>query len=196
LDEIASFGEIAAVSLDLSIASGLDDPAIFERSKRHGLSPYYFNSGLMIINTRKWRETCAEERFSENFVRHQRCCPYFSVCPTHDQCVLNMTLGGDAKLLPVAWNVQKSALQTHSWENAIVRHYTGARKFIPIRPWTCDRREYALLQSISKECGLQPLNSTYDFGISYALNKIRRRKTVAKYERAISAINAALATIV
>lgn len=193
-NHLAGFAETAAASLDLSSATGFDDPTFFSNCERNGVSANFFNSGVFMVNTRKWRAAHVSEHYAENLLRHEDSCPYFSTCTSNDQCALNMTLGSDLKLMPVSWNVQNSALHTQAWETAMVRHYTGAKKFLPVRARTCDPRQYTLLSAITNEYGLPTLRGRHDFGILYALNKIRRRKTVAKYERAISAINAALAT--
>ncbi|PBB84944.1 MULTISPECIES: glycosyltransferase [unclassified Mesorhizobium] len=185
-EHAAGFNQIAAVCLDLSIGTGLYDPSIFDRCSAFGLCPRYFNSGLMLINSRKWRETEADRRFAENLERHLDQCPYMRACPTHDQCVFNMTFNFDSLLLPVSLNVQKCALHTHAWRTATVRHYTGYRKFLPVRARTCDPREYALLRAISRETGLPGPGLLYDHGISYLANKVRRRKEIAKYEIALA----------
>ncbi len=100
-ERIAGFAETAGACIDLSGATGFDDPNFFSNCKRHHVSPEFFNSGVMMINTRKWLETGASERFVENLIRHRDGCPYFSACVPNDQCALNMTLGSDLKLLPV-----------------------------------------------------------------------------------------------
>ncbi|MDN5929127.1 MAG: hypothetical protein L0I29_18845 [Hyphomicrobiales bacterium] len=186
-EALCGFAETAGVCLDLAIGTGADDPLIFRRCEAAGISPFYFNSGFMLINAAKWRETGALDRFAENFTRHQRKCPYLDPCPTHDQCVFNMTLSGDIVELPMTLNVQKCALQTKLWRGAVLRHYTGPWKFLPVRPWRCDRKEYALLRSISGETGL-PAPGLYDFGISYFLNRLRRHKAVAAYEQAFATV--------
>ncbi|WP_311029694.1 glycosyltransferase family 8 protein [Mesorhizobium koreense] len=191
-EALCGFAETAAVCLDLAIGTGADDPLIFGRCEAAGISPFYFNSGFMLINAQKWRETDALGRFAENFARHQRKCPYLDPCPTHDQCVFNMTFQGDIVQLPMTLNVQKCALQTDLWRDAVLRHYTGPYKFLPVRPWRCDRKEYALLRSISRETGL-PAPGFYDFGISYPLNRLRRHKAVAMYEQAFVAATGKLA---
>jgi lipopolysaccharide biosynthesis glycosyltransferase len=188
LETAVGFAEVAAACPDLSSATGLDDPDFLSNCARSGFSSAFFNAGFFIVNGSKWRSTQASARYLENLYRHETACPYFTHCGPNDQCPLNMTLGSDLKRLPVSWNVQKSALHTQAWEHAIVRHYTGPRKFLPVRAWTCDRREYALLKSISAQFGLPAPEGIYDGGVSYRLNKIRRRKAVAAYEQAISAI--------
>jgi lipopolysaccharide biosynthesis glycosyltransferase len=184
-ERIAGFTQLAAACLDLSSASGFDDPNFFSNCEFSGASPEFFNSGVMMINSKKWIETSAGARFLENLFVHEKQCPYFTRCLPNDQCAFNMTLGSDLKLLPVPWNVQQSALHTHAWETALIRHYTGPDKFLPIRPWRCDRREYSLIREISSECKLSLPCKFYDSSLSYELNRIRRRKTISKYEHAI-----------
>jgi lipopolysaccharide biosynthesis glycosyltransferase len=184
------FAAIAGACLDLSIGTGLDDPLMAERCRIAGLSPFYFNSGVMMINAARWRETRAFDRFAENFEIHRERCPYLSACPTHDQCVFNMTFGWETVYLPIDLNVQKSAMHTPTWERALVRHYTGPRKFLPVRWRTCDRREFALIRAISREAGLAG-PGLHDLGVAYRLNALRRRVTVSAYEEAIRAVSAA-----
>ena len=185
-EEVTGFSQIAAACLDLSIGTGIYDPLIFDRCSAAGLSARYFNSGLMLINSRRWRETEAERRFLENLERHLDQCPYMGACPTHDQCVFNMTFDSDTMLLPASLNVQKCALHTHAWRTATVRHYTGPRKFLPMRARTCDPREHRLLCAISRETGLPAPKGIYDHGLSYLVNQVRRRREIAKYEDALA----------
>lgn len=186
LESVAGFSEIMGACLDLSIGTGFDDPGFFENCRRNGLSTAFFNSGLMFVNARKWRETRASARFLEALSRHQTSCPYFEVCSPNDQCALNMTVAGDWRRLPVAWNVQKCAMHTRAWSTATLRHYTGRRKFLPIRRRTCDPREYALLRAIHRATGLPLAHGPYDFGLSYSLNFLRRTHQVRKYDKAIA----------
>jgi lipopolysaccharide biosynthesis glycosyltransferase len=187
-ERVVGFEQIASACVDLSISTGFDDPSFLLNCKRHGVSPYFFNSGVMIINTRKWQATNASERYVANLILHEKGCPYFSTCEPNDQCALNITLGTDLKLLPVTWNVQKSALHTHAWKDALIRHYTGRTKFLPVQLRVCDPREYALLCAISNEFDLPAPNGPYDFGVFYQLNRIRRYQTITKYNRAIAGI--------
>jgi lipopolysaccharide biosynthesis glycosyltransferase len=184
-EQIGGFTEIAAVCLDLSTATGLDDSTFFSNCESNGVSPAFFNSGVMMINCREWLKTNANGRFMENVFLHEKSCPYFGRCAPNDQCAFNMTFGSDLQLLPIAWNVQKSALHTRVWKSALLRHYTGPVKFLPGRLRTCDRREHALVSAISQECKLSSPYKFYDLGISYQLNKFRRHNTVSQYEKAI-----------
>ena len=186
LESIAGFGELVAACPDLSIGTGFDDPAFFDNCRRSGLSPAFFNSGVLFVNARKWHETRASDRYREALDRHGAACPYFAACSPNYQCALNMAVAGDWRRLPVAWNVQKCAMHTRAWSTATLRHYTGRRKFLPIRRRTCDPREYALLRAINRETGLPLAHGPYDFGLSYSLNFMRRAHQVRKYEKAIA----------
>jgi hypothetical protein len=73
---------------------------------------------------------------------------------------------------------------------ANIRHYCGPIKFLIWRPWTCDRRQHALLRAISQEAGLPRYpRGIYDFGLSYRLNALRRAKRVSQLENAILALD-------
>ncbi len=189
LEAVAGFDELCAAGFDLSIATGLDCPEIFTNCKRNGVSPDFFNSGMLVVNASKWQATRACERYVDSLRRHSVCCPYFTVCNPNDQCALNMMVAGDWRRLPKSWNVQKSAIHTKVWATAAIRHYTGRRKFLPIRRRTCDPREHALLQTLSREAGLPAWNGLYDFGVSYWLNKMRRSDYATKIERAIGELD-------
>jgi lipopolysaccharide biosynthesis glycosyltransferase len=194
LERIAGFEESVAACLDLSVSTGFDDPAFYRNCSRNGVSPDFFNAGVIVINGAKWLRTRALDRFTRNLFAHSDACAYMSECSPNDQCALNLTFDGDCRTLPVPYNVQKSALHTKAWSRALVRHYTGRVKFMPVRPWRCDRREYALLRRISAETGLALPAGAFDYGFSYFLNAIRRHRTVLRYEAAIGAIENRLAT--
>jgi lipopolysaccharide biosynthesis glycosyltransferase len=192
IQDFAGFRETAAACLDLSISTGFDDPSFARNCDHNGLSPQYFNSGVLMINGKRWRQTKGLSRFTHNLHRHSISCAYFASCFPNDQCALNLTLGSDFKKLPVAYNVQKSALQTRAWSTALIRHYTGKAKFMKVVPWRCDYREYKLLKRICAETGLEFPPGVYDYGLSYALNAMRRYRSVVRYNNAIDGIEAKL----
>lgn len=194
-DDIAGFPETAAACLDLSVSTGFDDPSFAHNCDSNGVSPEFFNAGVIMINGRRWLETQALERFTSHLTRHSKSCTYFAECAPNDQCALNLTLDGDYRKLPVTYNVQKSALHTKAWSTALVRHYTGRAKFMPVRPWRCDQREYDLLRRICSETGLAFPSGHFDYGLSYSLNALRRYRTVSRYEAAIKEIECRLAKV-
>jgi lipopolysaccharide biosynthesis glycosyltransferase len=184
LEDLPQFDQVMGAVFDIAIASGFDDQEFPERCRSNGVSANYFNGGVVLINTKKWIETRAVARFADNLSRHAVACPYFKTCSPNDQCVLNMTAAEDWKALPLSWNVQKCALQTDLWANAAIRHYTGSHKFLPVRAWCCDRREWRLLKAISEEAGLAA-PGFHDAGITYRLNSIRRWNQIAWFEKAV-----------
>jgi lipopolysaccharide biosynthesis glycosyltransferase len=184
-DKLAGFPKTAAACLDLSISTGFDDPAFAQNCRRNGVSAEFFNAGVVMINGTRWLQTAALERFTDQLHRHTEFCPYFTSCAPNDQCAMNLTLGDDFNILPVTYNVQKSAFNTRSWSTALIRHYTGRAKFMPVRPWRCDRREHSLLRHISAETNLPFPHGSFDYGLSYSLNALRRYRTARRYERAI-----------
>jgi lipopolysaccharide biosynthesis glycosyltransferase len=190
MEKFAGFDEQYAAVFDLSFAADFGDPATLERCRVHNVSPEYFNSGVILVNAAKWRSIGALSHYLENLVRHSVECPYFvDPCDIPDQCALNMSAGGDWRRLPVTWNLQATAVHTQAWAKATIRHYTGPRKFLAWRPWTCDRLQYALLRTISHETGLPRVRGIYDFGLSYQLNAMRRAKRVAQLEHTILALD-------
>jgi len=196
LDKLAGFSELCAAVFDLSFAVDFDNSATRDRCRSHNVSPEYFNAGVILVNAAKWRSSGALAHYMENLVRHSSECPYFSsACDRSDQCALNMTTAGDWQRLPVTWNLQATALHTQAWATAMNRHYTGARKFLAWRPWTCDQRQHELLHAISRESGLPRARGIYDFGLSYRLNAMRRAKRVAQLEQAILALDRKTASI-
>jgi lipopolysaccharide biosynthesis glycosyltransferase len=190
IEQFAGFPETAAACLDLSISTGFDDPSFAQNCMRNGVSPEFFNSGVLMINGKRWLETEALARFTHNLHRHSQSCAYLTSCLPNDQCALNLTLGFEFKKLPMAYNVQKSALQTRAWSTALIRHYTGKAKFMRVVPWRCDYREYKLLERICAETGLEFPPGIFDYGISYALNTLRRYRTVVQYNKTIANIEA------
>ncbi len=65
-----------------------------------GLDPsaYYFNSGVMLINVRRWREESIENRLLDTLRQN----PRYVWC--WDQYALNVVFAGHWRPLPLAWN--------------------------------------------------------------------------------------------
>ena len=139
LDDLIGFNELCAACLDLPVASGIEHPDFFLNCERNGLSPKFFNVGVIIANATKWLATRAHERFIEALSQHAAGCPYFKNCILNDQCAFNMVVAGDFLKLPLVLNMQQGALHTRGWKTAIIRHYNGKHKFLKWRPWSSDR---------------------------------------------------------
>lgn len=177
LSELAPKSRPLAAAPDLSISTGLDNPAFFRNCDKNGVERRYFNSGLLALNVPRWRDSGIAERYEKTVRKHAEFCPYWDgACQDLDQCALNMASQGDWKLLPVEFNVQKSAFQTQYWEHARIRHYTGADKFLPLRPHRTDSLEYSLLRRIARaipELGMDIPPRL--FTLAYHASTLRRR---------------------
>ena len=66
---------IAAV-YDIAECSGLTDPCFQARCKENTVSPHYFNSGVMAVNSQVWRGAGIPERFWQAHAEHLQCCQY------------------------------------------------------------------------------------------------------------------------
>ena len=109
----------------------------------------YCNSGLLLINLKKWREIDAEKRFLE-FMRSQG-----GYVPFPDEGVLNAVFDGDILLLPLRYNVMTHVFaftyKEMCYAKGVKKFYTpeevdDARNhpvmvhftsnfYFPVRPW-------------------------------------------------------------
>ena len=102
----------------------------------------YFNSGVMLINLKKWKEADITRRFLDYIQK------YPERIRLHDQDVLNALLFDKKKFISIRWNLMDFFLykrpevqerRIKDWEEAIhhpaIIHFTGKRK-----PWLhfCD----------------------------------------------------------
>jgi len=167
---------LAAVP-DLSISTGLDNRAFFHNCEKHGLERRYFNSGLLVIDVARWRDSGIADRYAAAISAHESFCPYWDGSCVHlDQCLFNMAACGEWETLPICFNVQKSAFQTRFWDNALIRHYTGREKFLPSRAYRADKQERSLLHRIALACpGLGIRTAPSFMGLPYWANRIRRK---------------------
>lgn len=97
----------------------------------------YFNSGVLLVNLKYWRENQCQNQF-ESFIHD-----YIDRIVYHDQDVLNYIFRENKIILPLKYNVQEGALYERvniSWEydeqleealsNPVIIHYTTGQK-----PW-------------------------------------------------------------
>lgn len=115
------------------------DEAVLDKYRRLRYSPSlgYFNSGVLLINLKYWREHNCQGQFEQFVAEHLDRIVY------HDQDVLNVVFRENKKVLPIKFNVQEAALYTRvniSWEydeqleealkDPVIIHYTTWKK-----PW-------------------------------------------------------------
>jgi lipopolysaccharide biosynthesis glycosyltransferase len=94
----------------------------------------YFNSGLMLIDTRRWRDLGVAQRCFELASRH----PGKAVIG--DNSLLNAVLAGDWEPLPLRWNCNTRHLAIHSYPS--IRGHVHA----PLRwPTPCGIRAFSIL---------------------------------------------------
>jgi len=173
-----------AAAYDVAETSGVTDPTFVANCAANNVSPNYFNAGLIYLDTSNFEFDGFEKRYVEKATEHQRSCLYKCDCKTGDQCAWNLVFEDKWMRLPQTWNVQASMRFTESWKTAAVRHYTGAIKFLPTKPWRSDTRETAYLRSLAAELGVRlPQTSIPGNGI-YFLNGLRWRRSAKVLNRA------------
>lgn len=118
----------------------IEDPG-FDRHRQLRMDPSarYFNSGMMLINLAKWKETHLQERVIE-FIENNPDAIWFP-----DQCGLNSIINGQWKKVPLKYNQQSSIFSEGFDEqfdcfspeelreartNPVIIHYTSGSK-----PW-------------------------------------------------------------
>jgi lipopolysaccharide biosynthesis glycosyltransferase len=191
LYELSDFNELCAGCLDFPMVSGYEDRNFFQNCANSGLSDNYINAGFYIVNSERWREVSFLERYIAQVEMHNNHCNYLDECVLRDQCPFNMAIGGDVKLLPLTYNVQRWALGTHAWKHAAARHYTGKRKFLEPLITKTDRQEYALISELVAQAGIVPSAARVrDGGLTYMLNCVRRRADLKRREKALGSLEA------
>jgi len=95
----------------------------------------YVNAGIMLINLKKWRNENIEDLFFENTLK------IYHKIVFVDQDVINYTLDGKIKYIPLSWNLQQTAYHmsknnlnmsevNDAKANPHIVHYSGH-----IKPW-------------------------------------------------------------
>jgi lipopolysaccharide biosynthesis glycosyltransferase len=126
-----------------------------------GFEPYgeeydpvdYFNAGLLLFNCAMWDSKSFRDRYVHFLTVHDAECVYKKDCLTIDQCALNRLFEGQWTKLPAGYNFQACGKFTRQWKSAEVRHYTGAKKFLPMRPWRNDNRDTRYIRKIRHVLG-------------------------------------------
>jgi lipopolysaccharide biosynthesis glycosyltransferase len=175
-----------------------DGQDLIRHTERTGVSSDYFNAGFLLINSARWIERKCFDLFLDNVRAHSIHCPYRhdnagndpGDCKGADQCALNMTAQYDWTPIDFRWNAQKPIRHTDIWNTALVRHYTGHRKFLAKSNVNRDRREWIVLNRIQKQVGLTPFDQIrYDAGALYMLDAIKYHKVTGEYKRLLRKLN-------
>jgi hypothetical protein len=147
----------------------------------------YFNVGFMIVESKNWLRGTYRNKYASALDRHDISCRYKIRCTSIEQCALNSVFEDSWIRLPVVYNMQASAKFTKSWRTALVRHYCGARKFLPIAMFRSDRRDVRFLNEIKRTIGLPavPFSSLYE--IPFLLNAVRKYRSTLPMRRFLRA---------
>jgi lipopolysaccharide biosynthesis glycosyltransferase len=153
----------------------------------------YFNAGLLLFNCSMWESERFRTRYVELLTEHDEHCIYKKHCRTIDQCALNRMFEGQWVKLPLGYNLQACAKFTEQWKVAEARHYTGSKKFLPIKFWRNDRRDTLYIREIQRSLG-------YKVGIYlpfasyiYELNERRHKSNADRIASIMRGIEARMA---
>lgn len=114
-------GFYAAAAVDICPVGHLDK--YIDRSQ-------YFNAGVLLINSKKWREDYLEKKFFDFIKNHGEDIIWV------DQDVLNVILFGNIKFLPREWNMEYNAAcdnVTHLYEKSQIKLIHNISKD---KPWS------------------------------------------------------------
>jgi lipopolysaccharide biosynthesis glycosyltransferase len=123
-------GYAMAAVRDHSLGYSLSDPYIPPEC--------YFNTGVLLVNLDKWRQSGAPERLIQYAEEHR------GVGAFHDQDVLNAVFSKDTYLLGLEWNFQARMADSTADELGLERQYFAAVREDPAivhftsraKPWT------------------------------------------------------------
>lgn len=124
----SSLNDLYNTDIENYYCGGVLDIGHKRQEKRLGLNKeeFYINSGVMLINLKKWRNNKAEEQFISNAEKN------IKNIRLGDQDLINICFAGNIKNLEKKWNVQVinyCSCSDYSG-NFNILHYTGKSK-----PW-------------------------------------------------------------
>jgi lipopolysaccharide biosynthesis glycosyltransferase len=197
-NDVFGFKTSFAAVYDFVSYMRFDGQDLIAHAEKTGVSPDYFNAGVILINSDLWMSKGMLARYLDNLSRHTAHCPYRhdergndpGDCRGADQCAFNMTAESDWTPLDFRWNAQKPIRHTRPWRDAILRHYTGRKKFLTEEAKTRDGVEYRTIRKVAAVTGLQPSNKTkYLFGVHFLADKLRYISITGKYAAMLSILS-------
>ncbi|MCM3029812.1 glycosyltransferase family 8 protein [Niallia sp. MER 6] len=101
---LKDLNELISIDLENNALGAVRDLGGYDRYIELGmLNPkQYFNSGVMVLNLKYWRENLITEKVIEYIRNNKEKLTY------HDQDALNAVLHNSSKLVDIKWNVQSS----------------------------------------------------------------------------------------
>lgn len=182
-------GNALAAVYDMADCNAVDSTHV-PRHRPDRTHDGYFNAGLLAFDFANHDIRLMRGQYERNCELHQAHCPIYLNCACGDQCPFNLTFANKWTPLPLAWNTQTFVLQTPAWRTASVRHYTGAKKFLPIQAQRADRRERAFIKEIAAALGDDQPRAWPGMGVVYWANSIRRSRARALAAAAFTVIEA------
>ena len=143
----------AVIDMDLSHTGWLRDSVWTSAGVETDSLGGYFNAGVLIFESRNWRDSEFRQKYAAALNKHDVACSYKLDCTSIDQCALNSVFENNWLRLPLSYNMQASAKFTGAWQTAAVRHYCGWRKAIPVCIFRNDSRDVRYLNKIRQALG-------------------------------------------
>ena len=153
-----SIDKVLYLDSDLVVKSSLEELYNLEIADEYFLAAHgsrkkrFFNSGVMLLNLKKWREENLSERVIDFALNNE------SILIHWDQTALNNIVGSDFLPIGIRWNLQVDlGTKKHerhesslNFDDAKIVHFIGSRK--PWYFWSLDKRkkiyDYYLNQSL------------------------------------------------
>lgn len=187
LDGLDFEGAPIAAVYDIAKVGGIGRGAEFHaRCRATGLSPHYFNSGVIAVNFSALTDAHVE-LYQQALLRHFTNCSYEDNCTCDDQCAWNIAFRSDWKRLPLSHNFQACALFNDGWTDATARHYVGVQKFLPVKAWRNDRKDTSLIAEARVLLGREAIKKQ-SWDIARRLNIVRNAKMRRTADKALAAV--------
>jgi len=132
---LGDISEFYQTNVEGKLVAGINDRLVFDTpefvqyaEEAVGIkASEYFNSGVLVMNLKEFREQNIEEKFLDYLIKYN----FDSVCP--DQDYLNVLCRNSKVLLPVYWNKMPLPDQTFDHSTLKLLHYNSFEK-----PWRHD----------------------------------------------------------
>lgn len=156
----------------------------------------YFNAGVLIFECEKLADGYYTQRYRAALEEHRRKCTFKLNCTSIDQCALNIAFDERWISLPLSYNMQAGAKYTEAWRSALVRHYCGTRKFMPVSWFRNDARDVLLLNRVRRLLGRPAVGMPTLHELLFRLNIARKYRDDLTMRRFLRAVEASgLATV-
>jgi lipopolysaccharide biosynthesis glycosyltransferase len=176
----------AVIDMDLSHTGALRHSKWSSAGGRAGKLGAYFNAGFMVFECSNWRNDEFYEAYAAALDQHDIGCTYKINCTSIEQCALNTVFKKNWIRLPASYNMQAGAKFTPSWKTALVRHYCGTRKFMPISLFRSDSRDVRHLNRIRQAMGKTTTPLPFMYEILFHLNAARKYRSDSPMRRFLS----------